>query len=506
MAKEVEIKLELSPAALAQCRKLPLLRAAKSSAKQATQVSVYFDTDGQKLRRHGVLLRVRHVGGRYVQTVKATGNSGIFARDEWESEIADGTPDLRLASGTALDPLIGGKLRQRLKPMFETRVRRTVYPLKLNGSAILVALDHGTIKAGDTSVPVSEIELELKDGDQAALFDAARQIAFALPARLGVRSKSDRGYDLAGGSEGHAVKFAPLVLTPGMPARDAFRRIAHACLRQIVGNAPAVLTGDAEGLHQMRVGLRRLRAALSLFAALLDDPQITAIKAELKWLTGELGPARELEVLIKRLIAPVANRRRWRGVPSLSRHFHARREAAIAQAQDAVGSQRFGALALDVAAWLEIGQWVGPQDEPRRERGTMPIEDFAAQQLALRFRKIRKRRKSLADLDPRRRHKLRIQAKKLRYAADFFGSLFSGKQAAKRRGKFLAALERVQDCLGDLNDIAVDENLIGAAATKGRQSKFAAGLLTGREESRQDIVMADAEKALKHFADVKPFW
>jgi triphosphatase len=107
--------------------------------------------------------------------------------------------------------------------------------------------------------------------------------------------------------------------------------------------------------------------------------------------------------------------------------------------------------------------------------------------LALRRRKLRKKAKSFAELDPPRRHKLRIQAKKLRYASDFFGGLFSGKQSDKRRKKFLAALEAVQDCLGDLNDIAVHENMISAAGMghrpTSRKRAFAAGLLTGQEDA-----------------------
>jgi hypothetical protein len=98
---EVELKLELPPSALPQFRKLPLIRALQASAKRSSQVSVYFDSDQQKLRRHGLVLRVRRIGDRYIQTIKATQNSNILTRDEWESEIADGQPDLAQARGTA---------------------------------------------------------------------------------------------------------------------------------------------------------------------------------------------------------------------------------------------------------------------------------------------------------------------------------------------------------------------------------------------------------------------
>ena len=128
----------------------------------------------------------------------------------------------------------------------------------------------------------------------------------------------------------------------------------------------------------MRVGLRRLRAAMSLFAVLLRDPQTAAIKNELKWLAGELGPARELEVLLNRVVAPMKrHRRRWRGMPSLSHEFADRRDAALSRAQAAVQSVRFRTLTLDVAMWLEAGLWTKPGDDLVNDRGDQPIDTFA---------------------------------------------------------------------------------------------------------------------------------
>jgi triphosphatase len=509
--KEVEIKLELAPASLPQFKKIPLIRALKAPARRATEVSVYFDTDTHKLRKNGLMLRVRRTGNRYIQTIKATGNSGLFERDEWENEIASEAPDLDLAHGIALEPLISDKFRRQLKPMFETRVRRTVYPLTNGAHAIALTVDQGKIDTGARSAPLCEIELELERGNQTELFEIAREITRALPAQLGLKSKSERGYELLDGEQGAPVKAAAVDLVAGTSTRDGFKIIGRACLKQVVGNEPALLKGEPEGVHQMRVGLRRLRAAMSLFGGILGDPQTAAIKAELKWLAGELGPARELEVLMKRVLAPVKKRHaRWDGVPSLSRDFDERHEAALAQAQNAVKSARFRALALEVAAWLETGEWTKPQDDLVRDRGDLPIEVAAAEQLNRRRKKIRKQGKALARLDAQCRHKLRIQAKKVRYAAEFFAGVFPGKRAAKRREKFSSALERLQDGLGELNDIVVHEELITAMGVRRRRTSrkraFAAGLLTGREDARLDAAMAAATAAYAEWAKVKRFW
>jgi inorganic triphosphatase YgiF len=509
--KEIELKLELAPADLTALKKIPLLRSVKPVPKGSTQVSVYFDTNKQTLRKKGLMLRVRRDGRRFTQTIKTTGNSGNFERNEWEAQIAGNEPDFDQADRTALGPVLTKKLRRGLKPVFETQVRRTVYPLVDNGHAIALTVDQGTIDAGKRSLPLCEIELELERGNAADLFEVAHKLTQALPARLVVRSKSERGYEILDGEQEMPVKATSIDLHVGGSAREAFKTIGFACLSQVINNEPALIRGDPEGVHQMRVGLRRLRAAMSLFAALLRDRETAAIKDELKWLAGELGPARELEVLVNRVVAPMKrHRRRWRGMPSLSQEFAERRDAAVARAQEAVQAARFRALTLDLAMWLEAGMWTNPQDDLVRSRGDLPIEFFASEQLARRWRKVRKKGRLLAQLDARGRHKLRIQTKKLRYAAEFFALLFTTKRAPKRRKQFLPALERLQDGLGDLNDIAVHEKRIAAMGVRRRPSNpsrvFAAGLLTGREEARKETTMNAAIDAYADLAKVKPFW
>jgi CHAD domain-containing protein len=295
-----------------------------------------------------------------------------------------------------------------------------------------------------------------------------------------------------------------------MCTRDAFKMIGLACLKQVVDNVPALIKSDPEGVHQMRVGLRRLRAAMSLFAGLVRDPHTAGIKAELKWLTGELGPAREFEVLVNRVVAPIKRQRTNRdGVRSFIDELARKRGAAVTRAQNAVQSKRFGVLTLDIAAWLQVGHWITPQDDPVRDRRDLPITIFAAEQLTRRWRKLRKKRKALAQLNARGRHKLRIQTKKLRYAVEFFATLFASKRAAKRLKRLLPVLERLQDGLGELNDIAVDKERLAAIGIR-RGSKpnraYAAGLLSEREDTRVEAAMAVATEAYAELAKAKPFW
>jgi triphosphatase len=507
--RELEIKLKLPPASVGRVKKIPFIQALKTSPKRTTEVSIYFDTNKHKLRKNGLMLRVRRIGKRYLQTIKASGNARLFERGEWENEIADREPDLSLVRETPLKPMINGKLRRQLKPMFETRVHRTVYPIAKRGHIIELAIDQGKIDTGVSSLPLCELELELKRGNETDLFSLARELVHLLPAQLALKSKSERGYEFVNGKVGAPVKSVPVDLSVCATARDGFKMIGGACLRQVIENEPAIIKGDSEGVHQMRVGLRRLRAAMSLFSTVLTDPQTAVIKTELKWLTGELAPAREIEVLVNRVVKPLQEKgeRHRNGVPALLQDLAEKRKAALERVQTAIASARFRALTLEVAAWLETGHWVNPEED---SRGEIPIQAFAADQLARRWRKVRKKGKALAQLDTRDRHKLRIQVKKLRYAAGFFGKLFRGKRASKRRRKFVAALQRLQDGLGDLNDIMVDENLITATGLRHQHSNpnraFAAGLLTGREDASLDAAMAAATEGYAKLAEIKPFW
>jgi inorganic triphosphatase YgiF len=518
--REVELKLEVPVASVSRLTRSSLLRAAgKKSSRPATLVSVYFDTDKLKLRNKGLSLRVRRIGRRHVQTIKQENGEGavLFTRNEWEREIAGRQPDLVAARDTSLEPIFSKKLSRGLKPVFETRVRRTVYPIHSGDSEIELSIDKGTIEAGRQSSLLCEVELELRRGESAELFKLARTLAEDVPVQLAVRSKAERGYALIAGANYEVVKAAPVALTPDCSRQAAFQAIARACLRQLVANQPAMLSGDAEGLHQMRVALRRLRAAISLFADILLDPQTQAMKDEFKWISGEFGPARELDVFIKRVVKPVADDKpNGPGVAVLTKDLQQRREEAFARACAAVESARFRGLVLDVASWIEAGGWTGSTDDFSRLLREQPIVPAAADELRRRWKKILKTGAQLDELDPQRRHKMRIQAKKLRYASEFFSGAFPGKKVMRRRKGFVAGLEKLQDALGDLNDIAVHEGLseriVDAQDATGKQREgrakkaFAAGRLSGREEARIASVLKDAERAYRAFAKAKPFW
>jgi triphosphatase len=220
------------------------------------------------------------------------------------------------------------------------------------------------------------VELELKQGQAADLFKLAKVLAHEAPVQLAVKSKADRGYALLTAEKAAPVKAVPVTFAADANVQDAFQIIARACLHQLVANQSLMLAGDAEALHQMRVALRRLRAAISLFSDMSTDPQTEALKSELKWITAELGPAREFEVFLKR-VGPVKDSERGEpGLAQVSRELRRKREDALAHARTAVESPRFRDLAIEIAAWIETGRWRRNPEIPQERCGNVHSQQW----------------------------------------------------------------------------------------------------------------------------------
>jgi triphosphatase len=518
-AQEIEVKFA-APAEVLPRLQHQFPAKAIRAAKPKSVVSVYFDTDKLNLRKHGLTMRVRRNGKQRLQTVKAGDGQAVTTRGEWEHAVRSDQPDFKALRGTPAEKILKKKkIRSTVKPIFETRVTRAICPVKVGRSLIEVAFDQGEIDTGQESAPLSEVELELKRGKAADLFQLAKTIARKAPLELALVSKAERGYRLFTGEESAPSKAVAVTLTPEMSSSQAFRAIARACLHQLADNVPVLRQGDPEGLHQARVAVRRLRAAMSLFGVLLRDDG-TREENELKWIMDEFGPAREMDVLTRRL-PKTPDTQFWSpdGTPKelegLGKELDGKRRHAFQRAQAAVASKRFRLLLIDLAAWIEAGAWLetdAPMIQAERDR---PIIDFAAGELERRWKKILKRGRKLRKLDPRRRHKLRIQVKKTRYATEFFSGVFPSRKAERRRKSFLRLIEPLQDCLGDLNDIVVDRQLAAKLAVRQKQKlrgdqaaqrAFAAGELAGQEEARVEVVLIAAEKSYTRFAQIKPFW
>jgi triphosphatase len=514
---EIEIKLWVSPEDIVTLQSHPHFAGAFSDPTSETLKSVYFDSDSRFLRDHGFTLRVRHSGDKRIQTVKAANNgAGYFERSEWEQMIEGDQPDLTLVKDTALGAILTNEADRTLKPVFDIRIKRTAYHLNGNGTDVVMAIDQGKIVATGSSLPVSEIELELKRGNPSDLFKIARDIINIIPAHLDFRSKSERGYDLIEKSAITVETARDPELSPGMTAGRAFTLVGRACLRHLVANVPAMMGRDGNALHQMRVALRRLRAAIVLFSVVVDDDRADAIKTELRWLAQEFGPARNLDTLLVEVIRPLRKQHaNDPGLVSISNMFARKRLKSYRHAQEAVQSARFRALILDAAEWVETGPWSTSENALTRARRELPVEIYAALQLSQRRKKIRRRGARIDSLNPQQLHGLRIQVKKVRYATEFFSGLFHGKKSAKRYKTIKSSLTQLQNSLGKINDIVTHKALFadiiaspmkGLTGEQNHHRAFAAGLIVGDQQAQVTKLLDRARKAYSRFDGGKAFW
>jgi CHAD domain-containing protein len=280
----------------------------------------------------------------------------------------------------------------------------------------------------------------------------------------------------------------------------------------MISNEQAVRTGDPEGVHQMRVALRRLRAAISIFKGLLAGAETERVKAELKWLTDQLSDARSLDVLVGE-VQPLEAATPVSGVARiLQRDLRGRRDAALRNARIALDSGRYQELGLNTALWLANGAWTRSNAAPARRPRQRPVAPFAAKVLRKRLKKIRKQAKRVDRLDPAQRHKLRIRVKKLRYGAEFFAGAFPGSKRDARRKNFVKAAKRLQSALGVLNDTEFQNRTADSIAHARPRSKrqpaeaLAMGFVTGQSQARAALWLARIKKARKDLAARRPFW
>lgn len=501
-AVEIELKFRLPENAAEEVLQHPLLQGRKRSARMR---SIYFDTPDRDLRRCGLGLRVRNTGHGFVQTVKQDDGSGGITRGEWEAPTEEESLNPGALADTPAAKVLDGRIGA-LQPVFSTTVERRTRLSRENGGVIEIAFDVGEVSTGDRREAISEVELELKEGDPRILFDFGRRLVRETPLRLSFQGKAERGHRLVDGATLEPRSGESPTLSPDLDAGQAFQAIALSCLAQVVGNAEVLERAlRPEAVHQTRVGLRRLRAALAAFQPMLRDDEHDGVEAELKWLARELDPARDMDVFIEDVFRPAARETGDDSLAVLGRRLLEAQTRAYDRVLQAVTSRRCAVLVMDAAAWIEAGAWTRSTDAVLASLRAHPAAGFASDALDRLCKVVRRRGRRFGQLDSAGRHKLRIRAKRLRYAVEFFDPLFP--DASKSRHKFLQALKDLQDCLGALNDLSVARAQIPVWPGLDQSDvAFAAGRIIGRREAQEATLLTEAAAAFEAFDDSPPFW
>jgi triphosphatase len=494
VAIETELKLHISPEQLLKLKRHPWLRSLSTTrARNLKLYNIYYDTADLELHRLAMALRLRKVGKQFLQTLKGGGqvSAGLHQRNEWETPVLSEQLDFDALKAC------GGELphgvRNRLQPVFVTDFVRNVRLLKFEGAEIELCMDSGVIRAGQGSCPISELELELKYGTPQQLFKLAQALLDIVPLQVEHTSKAEYGYLLFSAAKPSVSKGRFPLLKKSQSITSALQGLIGACLAHVQSNVPgALLKLDEEYLHQVRVGLRRLRVALSITQRYRTDEELTALREQVAELCIELGRSREWDVFVTQTLAPICTRLSehagLREVLALSERARKKQHAGM---ENNLASPEFQRMLLRFGAWMQNEQWGEAESS---------LEQFATQALEKRYKQVFKHGTELVGENAAQLHALRIACKKLRYCVEMFGSLFNDSKTKE----YVAVLSELQDILGTLNDIAVAHRLLNELDNAARHDTLA--LIRGWMEHDYAVRVAEFGKAWKRFAGQKEFW
>lgn len=514
--REIELKFIIDEDAPRQLRsRVRALNLSTGAPKTRTLRSIYFDTPEHALRKAGISLRLRREGRRWIQTIKTTAQ--LHGGLSQVSEVEDPAPGARLRLEAISDASIRNEIMRAVKgsslqPICETVMRRTSSELFLDGHIRAeLAIDVGEIHAGGRSAKLREAEIELLEGNQSGLFDVARALFPVGGLTFSRFSKAARGYLLA--EEGR-IDLAPaprnseaVVLDRCQIAEQAARDVLRECFDQIATNMVVVRNlNEPEGPHQLRVGLRRLRSAFSVFLPVLGSPEMSRLREEARWLSKEVGKLRDLDVVVNDVVWKEAQLHPEE--PSLS----ALGDRLMQQATELrhglcrlLEEARAQLFVLDLAQFVESRGWLVPEDFSQTERLAAPVAELAEDSLRALWKKVSKHARRLDTLDVKQRHEFRKELKKLRYVVEFFSPILVKKSV----DPFRKRLQKLQDMLGALNDaVVVGATLTGveAEAVSDRGVHRAMGWVIGASQARAEFGWAQAKVLWQDLEKTRPFW
>jgi len=504
--REFELKLALSPEGFDHLAANPTLADHQSDRSEKNLKSVYYDTPDFRLHGLGISLRVRKDGDSFVQTVKAQTRleDGISNPIQIEATVAGPEPDLDCISDNdmrrKLSEAVSGSV---LTSVFETDVTRTSYKLGKDGSLVELALDRGETHADGRKSDIREAELELIDGDPKVLLGIAQEIFSGQAVHVSPMSKAERGYRLLLDIPEARPEISPLKATQakvkkGQTCGRAFGEIFRSAREQIVHNRTVVLETDiAEGAHQLRVGLTRLRAAHRALKPVLKSQAFHQLEDDARALARAVGELRDADVLIEDIYAPVAGAvPDHRGFDALRRALQTHRVERQESARMRLRGEHWSRLLLSLALWPAMLEADPSEQEP--------IENYARAALQKRWKKVKKCGRAIDHLRPEQQHKMRRSLKKLRYLTEFFAPLFPSKEVKP----FVKQLRTLQDVFGYVNDVRMADQirLIAAERTEEPDCAIAAGVVLGVHDEKAAETWTHAQNEWRDLKTRDRFW
>lgn len=492
------LELALDPTDAARLQRVPELAKLRGGRARRTAVELtWYDTPEGVLAAGGLSLCERRIG----------------RETRWRLERLRGGPGHPWPAGApppvvaeAPQPSDLPDLPAPLLPVAAFSGALQGFPLASGATALQVSLLQGALRAVPGERPACRL---LLDGPPEQLEPLARALAAAVGLQVPAEALAAQGQALAGRQLPAPAHGAPQ-LPAGIPVADAFALVAGHLAIVLLHVGPLALVGETpEPVHQMRVALRRLRSAISLFRRAVGGPDLAAADAELRALAQVLGPARDWDVFTAgtgRAVGECFTDER--AVRRLLAAAERQRRAAYTALAAFLQSPAFRLLGLRLACLIALRPWeqAGPPDDDAKAKQAamrdLPLAEFAARMLDHRLKRLLESGHDLADLPPAELHKVRIQAKRLRYAAEFFTPLFPRKETRQ----FIRRVERLQEQLGLVNDSRVADALMAQFGSSGSERTLAIGMVRGFVAAGAARARTKSERSWRRLRRLEPFW
>lgn len=470
---EFELKFTTDAAGLRRIPQLACLSAHQASRARHL-VTVYYDTAQGLLLQNGMSLRLRKAGrGRAIMTFKAPAleSSSAFHRREVEIPVGPNGFDLSSFDSEIQDIIKKATKAAPLIERYTTDFRRKTINVKTGRSTLEIAIDSGMFLAGDKTHPLHEVEIELKSGDFADAIEWAKNIALEAKLQLATISKAERCAVLAGLAL-PTRRAKPEEMQSATPLDKAIVIVLSDCLQHYLDYLhPFREERSPHSVHQMRVGLRRLRAALKIFSKSFPKTGFRMFADRARDLATGLGDARDCDAFYQLAFGEaLAHRHRPADAEILKSGLDRLRSESYAKAAEHIESEANLTFILDLQAFILQRAWRMDGTDSDFATLSQPAENYARDTLTLLMQRARKRGKDLLQRSDEERHEFRIALKNLRYNAALFGGLFG---SGKTRKSWLAELADLQEILGLQNDLA------NAQLMLERIKLFAPGDFTG---------------------------
>ncbi len=511
MATETELKLSFS------AKDLPILlehTLISQPGKRQKLFNVYYDTPELLLMKGGTAVRERKILRKTLLTVKLASHSmgGLHQRLEWEAPTTPGQFDFQTLID---DPELAEKmtmLAPQLVPIFTTDFVRRSWIVEFRGSKIEVAIDLGKIvtKRLDGLLyeqEISEVELELVEGNPVNLFGLARVLSRRVRLHPSNRSKAEVGYRLYQNIAISPTKPADLLIDPKADPLDTFQHICFECLHHLqMNDAGILLDNDKEYIHQVRVAMRRIRSAIKLFSPVLPMTFVGNWNVIWRDLANALGDARNWDVFNEELL-PLLKETfgNHPDILALEKFAISHRSSGHDSAIASFGSRNYSVKVISFAEAI-MSLKTHPEIKNRQkmilesQSTAEPIRPENTEQFAIRLLKRRHRRFqreiAVKNRTLEESHQLRLYLKKLRYSFEFFIELFP----KKKMNRYTKTLSRAQELLGKMNDLATAEILL--AKRNLPQVDIAAAWIIGRQSGYLSMM----PKVIAGLNEIKAPW